>query len=325
MKKTVKISFMVDDEQELSNRLNRYYNLEIVSSNPDFAFCSANYKYEFIHKYDCVRIFLTGENIRPDFNLFDYAIGFDKTLHFEDRNFYYPQFLSNSQQLKKSIDRPKRPKEDFLSRNKFCNFIVSNAKAADPVRDHLLDTISAYKKVDSAGRYRNNMPDGKNVADKLSFMEGYRFSLVPENSSFPGYTTEKIIDAFAAGTIPIYWGDPRVEEQFNKDAFINVMNYQSDAELIERIREIDENEELYLKMLQTPILNPDGNVLNMMEESYLDEYLCHILDQDSKDALRRINYKYGWGQFEERDANYFYEMMNNKAITTLYRIIRHLR
>ena len=33
-----------------------------------------------------------------------------------------------------------------------------------------------------------------------------------ENSSFPGYTTEKIFEPMLEGSIPIYWGNPRVDE-----------------------------------------------------------------------------------------------------------------
>lgn len=323
MKKKVKIALLTDDNDFFLERINRYYDVEL-SSSPDFAFCNSSTRYECVYRFDCVRIVINGENIRPDFNLFDYAIGFDKTLCFEDRNFYYPQFMGNKHQMQRLLEKHTLDTDEYLSRKKFCSFIVTNSRDADPMRDKLLDLVSSYKHVDSAGRYRNNMPGHKNVEDKFSFQQGYRFSLVPENSSFPGYTTEKIVDAFAAGTIPIYWGDPRIQDQFNKDAFINAFDYPDEESLIERIREINENEDLYLKMVKTPAINPTGDIPSMLEDSYLDKYLCHILDQTPSDAIRRTNRKYGWGQFAERDCMFFYDMMRHKSITTLYRIIRHL-
>ena len=78
-------------------------------------------------------------------------------------------------------------------------------------------------------------------------------------------------------------------------------------------------------MLHTPAVNPNGEIPNMLEDTYLDDYLCHILNQDPESAIRRTNRKYGWGQFTERDCKYFYDMMNHKSITTLYRIIRHIQ
>ena len=38
----------------------------------------------------------------------------------------------------------------------------------------------------------------------------YRFALVFENKDWPGYVTEKIVSAFLAGAIPIYWGNKAV-------------------------------------------------------------------------------------------------------------------
>ena len=36
----------------------------------------------------------------------------------------------------------------------------------------------------------------------------------------PGYVTEKIVNAFLAGSIPIYWGSRAVLEIFNPESFI---------------------------------------------------------------------------------------------------------
>ena len=61
------------------------------SDNPEFAFFesdTANQCFE----YNCVRIIFIGENLRPDFNLFDYAIGFDD-MRFGDRYLKCPIFL----------------------------------------------------------------------------------------------------------------------------------------------------------------------------------------------------------------------------------------
>lgn len=48
----------------------------------------------------------------------------------------------------------------------------------------------------------------------------YMFSIAHENASYPGYFTEKILDCFATGTIPIYWGDPEIGKIFNMDGII---------------------------------------------------------------------------------------------------------
>ena len=77
------------------------------------------------------------------------------------------------------------------------------------------------------------------MADKLAFQRQYRFSIAYENSRDPGYVTEKIVDAFAAGTVPIYWGDPLIKQEFNPDSFVCADDYPDNAALIDAIEAID--------------------------------------------------------------------------------------
>lgn len=58
-------------------------------------------------------------------------------------------------------------------------------------------------------------------------MKDYLFSISMENQIKPGYITEKIIKAFQAGCIPIYWGDKIVNEFFNPNSFIDVTKFNS--------------------------------------------------------------------------------------------------
>ena len=46
---------------------------------------------------------------------------------------------------------------------------------------------------------------GGAVSDKFAFQQKHKFSIAFENTSYCGYCTEKIVEAFVAGTIPIYW------------------------------------------------------------------------------------------------------------------------
>ena len=55
--------------------LSKNYEVVLDSTRPDYLLYSC-YGHEHL-RYDCVRIFYTAENLRPDFNLCDYALGFD--------------------------------------------------------------------------------------------------------------------------------------------------------------------------------------------------------------------------------------------------------
>jgi hypothetical protein len=74
-----------------------------------------------------------------------------------------------------------------------------------------------------------------------------------ENSSYPGYATEKLYDALCAKTIPIYWGSPTIEVDFNTKAFLNWHDYGDDDAFFEAIKDIDENPDLYEEMFMNPM------------------------------------------------------------------------
>ncbi|MGX2982281.1 glycosyltransferase family 10 domain-containing protein [Helicobacter sp. 23-1045] len=178
------------------------YEVILDSDNPQYLFYSV-FGAEHI-KYDCVRIFYTGENIAPDFNFCDYAIAFCH-LNFGERYLRYPLYLFYGGDYLRARDKHLGISNEILrQKRRFCNFIVSNG-GANPLRREFYEILSAYKRVDSAGRFLNNV--GGAVADKFAFQSECKFSLCFENSSTSGYTTEKLIQAVAARTIPIYWGD----------------------------------------------------------------------------------------------------------------------
>ena len=64
----------------------------------------------------------------------------------------------------------------------------------------------------------------------------YMFSVAIENSIYSGYFTEKIMDCFATGTVPIYYGDPDIDKFFNPDGIISLKDSLDLSSL---------NEELY--------------------------------------------------------------------------------
>ena len=59
-----------------------------------------------------------------------------------------------------------------------------------------------------------------NIDYKLTALKDYAFSIVIENSKIDYYFTEKLIDCFMTGTIPIYWGCPSIGDFFNLDGMI---------------------------------------------------------------------------------------------------------
>ena len=121
-------------------------------------------------------------------------------------------------------------------------------------------------------RQLNNI--GGSVEDKHAFLQNYKFNLCFENSAVDGYTTEKLCDALAAGTLPIYWGNPRVGLDFPKDTFIDVSSFKSDSEAIEYIIKVDSDPSLYAKYFKT---DPIASSQYLDWESKFYDFFKHIV------------------------------------------------
>jgi len=78
------------------------------------------------------------------------------------------------------------------------------------------------------------------VDDKFDVLKKYRFSICFENSIFDGWITEKIIDSFCAGCVPVYWGAPDITNYIPKDTFIDFREFNSYKELDEFLKKMDE-------------------------------------------------------------------------------------
>lgn len=264
------------------NILKRHYDVEF-SENPDYIFYNVNGK-EY-YKYDGIRIFCTIEAICPDFNLCDYGIGFEY-LAYGDRYFRFPNFCFQPE-LVDAMSRKHTNVAPGMEQRDFCSFVYSNA-AADDMRVKLFEALAGYKRVDAGGKLLNNQKDNTPVVDKLLFESQHKFSIACENATHPGYHTEKIAEAFAAGTIPIYWGDPKIEEVFNPKAFINCNAYPSIEAAVEKVRYLDTHSEEYLAMLKEPALRENcEQIYTEQGLKKLEDYLTYIFDQPLEKAYRR--------------------------------------
>jgi hypothetical protein len=106
--------------------------------------------------------------------------------------------------------------------------------------------LNKVKKVDSGGSLYNNIGgklDGELA--KINFLAKRKFNICFESGSYPGYVTEKILHAFYAKTIPIYWGSPTVASDWNPSAFINAHDFDSQEKLLEFVMRVDQDEDLY--------------------------------------------------------------------------------
>jgi alpha(1,3/1,4) fucosyltransferase len=202
----------------------------------------------YLYNKSDIKIEYSGEAHEPDFNIFDYCIGYSDQYENLDRYIrkecpftQWPEFIKcrqNNHVLE--LDKKKN----------FCNFIYSNGNA-HPMRDTLFSELTKYKMVNSLGKHLRNsyMPNIENIGNSVDIKSNFKFSIACENAEFDGYTSEKIVTSLNAHTIPIYWGNKNISADFNPECFINVRDFENFDQLREKIKEIDENEELFESIL----------------------------------------------------------------------------
>ncbi len=270
----------------------------ILSDTPDYLFYSV-FSDKHLNYKEPVRIFVTTENIAPDFSLCDYSIDYE-WMDYGDRHLRFPiyGYGKYEKDYRLCLKKHTRVDKDVLDEKKsFCSFVYSNADA-DPLRRGLFEKISKYKTVASGGRYMNNIGLRGGVTDKLQFQKKHKFSIACENSSHPGYTTEKLAESFAAQTIPIYWGDPWVKRVFNEKAFICVNDFATLDECVNYVAQIDQNEMMYINMLKEPAVISDEYSIEAMREN-MKAFLYNIFDCDKSMAYRRNRVFWGNTYFEK--------------------------
>jgi len=149
-------------------------------------------------------------------------------------------------------------------------------------RVQLFHLISKYKKVDALGKSQNNVKlenDRSTYNDNVTYNDlavekysKYKFVLALENGFDRGYVTEKLINPILAGSIPIYSGSNEIFYLINKKRIIFVGDYESDeSKLVEEIKRLDQDSDLYKQKVNEPIFSGNINFSNF--EEHLTELL----------------------------------------------------
>ena len=292
-KPTVRLDFCdfngIDKNDNFFTRiLSREYHVEI-NDRPDLVIYS---KESHLHRlYTCRKLFWTGETIRPDFSVCDYAM----TCYYIDdpRHLRFPYYVVGSGcRPEELLKTPGEVEAVASSGRKFCSFVISNVnpKRAGSRLD-FFRRLSRYKSVDCGGKGMNNIgrviPPGAQA--KYDFIRGYKFNLCFENKAVEGYTTEKLVEAMWARCIPIYWGNPKVGVEFNSRSILSLNDYRTEEEFLEAIIEIDQDDAKYRRMLAEPYF-PDNRVNEYYDDDRVLVFFERILSDPTPPVSRRKRY-----------------------------------
>lgn len=280
----------------LADALREHFTPVVDDAHPDFLFYSC-YGVRHLGYKDCVKIFHCEENLAPDFNQCDYAISSCR-MDYQGRNLYLPACFSL---YRKSDSAELPPVSPEMAHREFCSFIYSHAKVGEGSvrrKEFCERLMKEYAHVDCPGAVLHNMDapelaargDEANWnASKIRFLSQYKFNIAYENSNADGYITEKLTDCFLANTVPIYYGGAGNVAPFPKEAMIYANDYEDEAALIARIREVNENDELYLAMLAA---NPLRHGIDFSPGKAITDYLEPIIQRGNK-PFEKDAWKFG--------------------------------
>ena len=148
----------------------------------------------------------------------------------------------------------KEPK--IYEKSKMISMISSNKTMCEGHRLRLEWVDRIGDQLDLYGRGFNE------IVDKEEGLCDYMFSVAIENGQYETYFTEKLLDCFATGTIPVYLGAPDIGDHFNKDGIIDLTD------------EFDVSEEIYYNKMDAIKENLEkAKSMEVLEDFIWNEYL----------------------------------------------------
>lgn len=105
----------------------------------------------------------------------------------------------------------------IYNKSKLISIVTSNKN--NTIGQKLRMEFISKNKIDILGR------GFKPIEKKEEGLKDYMFSVAIENGKYDTYFTEKILDCFATGTIPIYYGTDKISDFFNPDGIIRYEDF----------------------------------------------------------------------------------------------------
>jgi len=262
--------------------LSQITNVEVTPNNPDLIFTdNRNYK-----KYGTAKVvYFSGE---PFYNIGECDFALTSFYVNDPRFFRLPLYVLYAYDfwqkgLTESFDSILLPRKQYEKR-KFCAYLAQGSGGPSSPREHYVNLISQYKRVDCAGMHLNNHPivsgepgTTEGAIEKIKFLSDYKFAFAIENNDTfqgtSGYTTEKIFEPMIAGCVPIYWGNKDIDKDFNQLSFVNLKRFNDEAQLLDFIMELDTNENLFNEIIKEPYVTND----NLFSINYLTNMFKNFL------------------------------------------------
>lgn len=256
-------------------------NLKKCKGNPKFIFWTHEYLCAGGADVICEKF---GYNSDENYKYSDYIFNFYKQHNYslsfnnnDEYNLYYPYWLVeydfSINLWKRSIQNNYR---NIFNKSKFCVFCSSHDIYYESnVRVELVKQLCNYKFVSCCGKGLHNtgnfyLPFDYDKAQ--DYCKDHKFYISFENAKSynnTNYVTEKLLFGWRYSCIPLYWGDNRNLQYFNKDAFVDLSNCNQN-EMIQKIIDLDnDNEKAQYILNQYLFVDENINYKNMFDEQLI--------------------------------------------------------
>lgn len=269
--------------------LSKHYEVVKDERNPDIVFHSIFNRMSGISAYpNKMKVLWLAENYRPMQFSTNYSVSFDPHSKTNYRLPLWQAYILKSPSIKdKLYKRPNITQDVDDSFMRFCSFLVSNG--SNFIRNSMFLSLNNYKRVHSYGKYLTNdsglqraaAPGDywRDVKDEFFDVITHKFSICYENSCTPYYCTEKLMDGFLSGALPIYFGDPKATADFNGSSFINVNELnKAGKNVVDFVKEVDQNDDLYLSIRNQPVFTEKQKSKLEANLDGFEQYLLKIVN-----------------------------------------------
>lgn len=241
------------------NRLKAEFNSSAMTR-----WLELQYGYENSASFFNKSMWVTFENRRPPEQYFQRSLSFDLD-SFSGKNLYLPLWLTyidflgtSGSWVRHRVTQDKlleKRKRKSIEKKFACAFINN----PNPVRLRAIHELSKIGPVDVFGRYTN-----KYVDNKIEKSEEYLFSVCFENDIYPGYITEKPLEAWLGDTVPLYWGNDAAG-YLNSSGMINLHDFSSMKDFCSYVGEVFSKKKLYDEIYFQPFLQKTYNVIALID------------------------------------------------------------
>jgi hypothetical protein len=180
-----------------------------------------------------------------------------------DKRMFYPALPHRRETLIRKLDDSLTKK-----RSKLCCIInrYSENTELNLVRQRINFVKAAGQDIDIYGKEPRNCPNKWHLfgnyygmtKNKQETLKEYNFALTFENSDFDGYITEKILHAFMAGTIPLYWGGGQfLRETFPANCYIDCRD-KDPREIFDLIKSMSQSDIIAYRKAARVFLESDA-------------------------------------------------------------------